>query len=82
MKTLAFILSLAATPVFAACTPGIVQQDQSAVDLTNEPYLRVLNRPADPAGLSYWTRYLNCGVSISEMEKTLRASSEYRARKN
>jgi len=43
----------------------------------NDLYQAVFNRPADVAGLQYYGSALMNGASMSEIEQSLRASSEY-----
>jgi lysophospholipase L1-like esterase len=52
-------------------SPGAYQQD------VNRDYLSLLNRPADPAGLSWFSSALSSGASLDAVEASLIGSPEF-----
>jgi hypothetical protein len=81
MKTLVLALTLISSPAFASCTPGVLTQDQSAITMVDELYVKLLGRHAEATGQAYWAGYLNCGVSLAEAERVIRESAEFKARR-
>jgi len=42
-------------------------------------YIAYFNRPADPGGLTFWTKQLAAGTSMAQIANSFSASAEYQA---
>jgi len=61
---------------FSSCTNVSVEDDSE--QKIKEIYLNLLERPADPGGLEYYSSLLRSGVSLGEIERTFKNSDEYK----